>query len=256
MLRRAFTLLEILTVVAIISVIVATAVVGLNSGTDAARLRGSVRDIFATIRQARTTALVTQNPCVLTYSVGKVDGEPCAKVEIVSAKMFGAQPVTTVETLSGETIEIGDGQSGDEGGETMEEILFAPISDDVVRGIVLKVLKEGEQLEESEREAEKNRPKISVFSNVDYLIGRYNDAKREAESKGTEEEEEKTGGTDTPEFSSSDDDQPPVSVVWEVNGRCEPHRVWVYRAGKSPESGLQIRVDRFGAVKIVAGDED
>ena len=255
MLRRAFTLLEILTVVAIISVIVATAVVGLNSGTDAARLRGSVRDIFATIRQARTTALVTQNPCVLTYSVGKVDGEPCAKVEIVSAKMFGANPVTKVETLSGETIDIGDGQSGEEGGETMEEILFAPISDDVVKGIVLKVLKEGEQLEESEREAEKNRPKISVFSNVDYLIGRYNDAKKEAESKETEEEE-KTGGADTSGFSSGDDDQPPTSVVWEVNGRCEPHRVWVYRAGKSPESGLQIRVDRFGAVKIVAGDED
>ena len=255
MLRRAFTLLEILTVVAIISVIVATAVVGLNSGTDAARLRGSVRDIFATIRQARTTALVTQNPCVLTYSVGKVDGEPCAKVEIVSAKMFGANPVTTVETLSGETIEIGDGQNGDEGGETMEEILFAPISDDVVKGIVLKVLKEGEQLEETERDAEKNRPKISVFSNVDYLIGRYSESKKESEEKESAEEE-KSGASDTSKFSSGDDDQPPTSVVWEVNGRCEPHRVWVYRAGKSPDSGLQIRVDRFGAVKIVAGDED
>ena len=87
--RRAFTLIEILAVVAIISVLVATAVVGLNTGTDAARLRGASRDIFAAMRRARSTALVTQNPCVLSYSNAKVDGEICAKIEIVSAKMFG-----------------------------------------------------------------------------------------------------------------------------------------------------------------------
>ena len=48
-----------------------------------------------------------------------------------------------------------------------------------------------------------------------------------------------------------------VSVVWEVNGRCEPHRVYVYPAGKSPESGLCIKIDRFGAAKVLSfGEED
>ena len=32
--------------------------------------------------------------------------------------------------------------------------------------------------------------------------------------------------------------QEPVSVVWESNGRVEPHKVWIYADGKKPESGL------------------
>ena len=260
MLRRAFTLLEILAVVAIISVFVATAVVGLNSGTDAARLRGSARDVFAAMRQARSTALVTQNPCVITYSNATVDGEPCAKVEIVSARMFGASSVTSAQTLSGETVQIGDeGEGSGEGGETMEEILFAPMSEDVVRGIAVKVLKEGESLDATDRDAERQKPKISVFSNVDYLVGRYNEAKKEAAEKEKEESADGGGQEASSNGGSASDDgegESSASVVWEVNGRCEPHRVWVYIAGKSPESGLQIKVDRFGAVKIVSEEDD
>ena len=268
--RRAFTLLEILAVVAIISVFVATAVVGLNTGTDAARLRGASRDIFAAMRRARSTALVTQNPCVISYSNAKVDGESCAKIEIVSAKMFGTASVTTAQTLSGETVNIGgetgdggdglqtgEGQSG--GGETMEEILFAPMSEDVVRGIAVKVLKEGESLAETDREAERQKPKISVFSNVDYLVGRYNEAKKEAAAKESEEKQSDDAASSTsgsPNGESDDEGESSASVVWEVNGRCEPHKVWVYLAGKSPESGLLIKVDRFGSVKVVSEDDD
>lgn len=264
--RRAFTLIEILAVVAIISVFVATAVVGLNTGTDAARLRGASRDVFAAMRRARSTALVTQNPCVLSYSNAKVDGETCAKIEIVSAKMFGTASVTSAQTLSGETVSIGDGGEGTDGqteagegqsagGETMEEILFAPMSEDVVRGIAVKVLKEGEELAESDREAERQKPKISVFSNVDYLVGRYNEAKKEAAEKESEGSADDSGEKkDVAE--PTEEDESPASVVWEVNGRCEPHKVWVYLAGKSPESGLLIKVDRFGSVKVVSEDDD
>ena len=55
---------------------------------------------------------------------------------------------------------------------------------------------------------------------------------------------------------NSDEDQEPVSLVWEANGRCDPHRVWVYLDGKKPESGLCIKVDRFGAAKILSGEEE
>lgn len=264
--RRAFTLIEILAVVAIISVFVATAVVGLNTGTDAARLRGASRDVFAAMRRARSTALVTQNPCVLSYSNAKVDGETCAKIEIVSAKMFGTESVTSAQTLSGETVFIGGGEeeSGVEseagegqpsGGETMEEILFAPMSEDVVRGIAVKVLKEGEELAETDREAERQKPKISVFSNVDYLVGRYNEAKKESAAKQAEESAGEGDGKND-ESGDTEEDDSSASVVWEVNGRCEPHKVWVYLAGKSPESGLLIKVDRFGSVKVVSEDDD
>ena len=51
-------------------------------------------------------------------------------------------------------------------------------------------------------------------------------------------------------------DQEPVSVVWEVNGRTEPHKVWIFPDGSSPENGLCISIDRFGAAKVLGGDEE
>ena len=50
------------------------------------------------------------------------------------------------------------------------------------------------------------------------------------------------------------ENQEPVDVVWEANGRVEPHRVWVYADGKRPEDGLCIKIDRFGAAKVISGD--
>ena len=54
----------------------------------------------------------------------------------------------------------------------------------------------------------------------------------------------------------ADEGQEPVSIVWEANGRCDPHRVWVYLDGSTPDKGLCIKVDRFGAAKVVSDDED
>ena len=102
--RRAFTLIELLTIVAIISVMVTVAVVGVSSGQGASRLRGATRDVFAAIRQARSVALVTQQPAVITYSAKIVDGELCARVEIDSAKLISSSASTKVQTLSGATL--------------------------------------------------------------------------------------------------------------------------------------------------------
>ena len=49
--------------------------------------------------------------------------------------------------------------------------------------------------------------------------------------------------------------QAPVQLVWQANGRCDPHRVWVYLDGTERESGLVIDVDMFGAVKLLTPDE-
>lgn len=253
--RRAFTLIELLVIVAIIGIMVATSVVNIGAGQRAARIRGATRDIFAVIRHARSTALVTQQPSVITYSTVTIDDEVCAKVEINAAKILNADTVQRASTLSGEMVSLydNDGSDGDSGGLTVEDVLFAPISTDVVRGIRVKVLKDGEQLEYADDEA-KARPKISVFSNVDYLIGKLKDAKaKEAEAKAKEDEEAGLSAVQTIPDSS---DQEPVSVVWEVNGRTEPHKVWVFPDGSSPEKGLCISIDRFGAAKVLGGDEE
>lgn len=249
--RRAFTLIELLVIVAIIGIMVASSVVNVGAGQRAARIRGATRDIFAVIRHARSTALVTQQPSVITYSTVRIDDEVCAKVEINAAKIIGAETVQQATTLNGETVSLYDAADSDDQGSglTVEDVLFAPISTDVVRGIRIKVLKDGESLEYSDDEA-KSRPKISVFSNVDYLIGKLKDAKaKEAEAKA--EEESIAASSQVPDSS----DQAPVSFVWEVNGRTEPHKVWIFPDGSSPEKGLCIHIDRFGGAKVLGGDE-
>lgn len=280
--RRGFTLIELLVIIAIMGVMVTVGIVSITAGQGAARVKGATRDIFGAIRHARSVALVTGQPAIVTYSTQTVDGEVMAKVEIVSAKLFDSNvDRSNVQTLSGdppkgegfELVHIeeskaepvsktkgakgskakgkdGKAESGAEesgGGETVEEILFAPIDADIVRGMRIKVVKGDEELQQ---ENTGRRTKISVFSNVDYLVGRYKEAKAEAKKKEAAEAKEK--GEET--AASAGEDQEPVSVVWETNGRVEPHQVWVYADGKKPEDGLMIRIDRFGAAKVLNGD--
>ena len=263
--RRAFTLIEVLVVVAIMATMVSVAALSVRSGQDAARVKGAARDLMAAIRHARSMALVMMQPAVITYSTARIDDEICAQVSVEGAKMISSSTSETVETLSGEIVnrdvtpvedkrrtkaaeEEEPSVIGEKGGESMEDILFAPISAEVVKGVRIKVTM-GDELLQSEEEDEKKANKISVFSNVDYLLGKYKEKKSD-EAKAAE-----ASAADAPP-ANSDEDQEPVSLVWEANGRCDPHRVWVYLDGKKPESGLCIKVDRFGAAKIVSGDEE
>jgi prepilin-type N-terminal cleavage/methylation domain-containing protein len=263
--RRAFTLIEILVVVAIMAIMATAAVLGVRAGQDAARVKGATRDIMASIRHARSMALVMMQPAIITYSTTHVDDEVCAQIKVDGAKLMGKASSDTVQTLSGEIVmrdgtKVEDvkkkavaGEEGkelldDTGGDSMEDYLFAPISTEVMRGVRIKVLVGDEELS-FEQDERKSANKISVFSNVDYLLGKYKEKK--AEEKKAEEE----SAADAPP-AGKDEDQEPVSLVWEANGRCDPHRVWVYLDGKKPESGLCIKVDRFGAAKILSGEEE
>ena len=255
--KKAFTLIEIVIVVAIIGVLAASGIVASVKGRDTARLKGAVRDVFATIREARSIALVSQQPCVITYSNEKKDDGTCAKISVVSAKLMDASPDLTAETIDGERIYLGDGDApladGDSaaagGGETIEEILFSPVSEEVLSGIAIKVYREGSGDDEGISEVKK-KSKISAFSNVDYLLGRFQ------ESKAAEKKESSDGGEAVEARPVEEVDLETVSLVWEVNGRCEPHKVWVYPADKPKERGFMIDIDRFGAAKIVSGREE
>ena len=267
--RRAFTLIELLTIVAIIGVMVSVAMVGFGSGQGAARIKGASRDIFAAIRQARSVALVTQQPAIITYEETEIDGEKSARVKITTARMM-TQAASRAQTLSGEWVTIGGDDEGgtstqsdgeeslaDGQGETVEDVLFAPISSDVLRGVRIKVALGDEENDFAFGDDARKKPRISVFSNVDYLLGKY-DKERKRTDAGTEtgtDEKAESSGLGTSLSSASLDLQEARSVVWETNGRCDPHRVWIYRDGTSPEKGLSIKVDRFGGAKIVSGDE-
>lgn len=254
--RRAFTLIELLTIIVIIGTMVGVAVLNFRTGQDAARLKGSVRDAFATIRHARSMALLSKQPSIITYSTVEEDGEQCARIEVHTAKIFSESAVTVAETLDGEKIRI-DGSDEKEDappvdkkgkgeeeapvkptdGQSVEEMLFEPLDTDMFRGISLKVIREGEDVERA-------KAKISVFSNVDFLLGKFNQAKKETEAA------EKSAAA------AAADGQTEESFVWEVNGRTEPHKVWFYRAGTRFDEGLCISVDRFGAAKVLSGEDD
>ena len=290
--RRAFTLIELLVILAIIAVMISVGVVSITAGKGAARVKGATRDVFAAIRCARSTALVTMKPVIITYSTVEADGEVMAKIEITSAKIMDTSTDRSqVQTLTGEPLQ-GDGyelvhiEKADESkgaakvgsksaskanskvgaskttskaadgepaveseseGESVEEILFAPVNEDIVKGMRLKVVLGDEALA---AETTARPSKISVFSNVDFLIGRFKDAKAAAKKK----EDEAAGKTDDKSAAPKDELQEPVSVVWETNGRVDPHQVWVYADGQKPEDGLLIKVDRFGAAKVLPGD--
>ena len=102
--RRAFTLIEVLVVVAIMATMVSVAAISVRSGQDAARVKGAARDLMAAIRHARSMALVMMQPAVITYSTARIDDEICAQVSVEGAKLMSSSTSDTVETLSGEIV--------------------------------------------------------------------------------------------------------------------------------------------------------
>ncbi len=259
--RRGFTLIELLVIIAIMAAMVTASVVSVRSGQGAVRIKGATRDIFASIRHARSTALLSGEPVVVTYSTEKSDDGYAAKIAITGAKILDTSKNMVATTLDGRTVNVGGESSGVESfsnadesggaGQSIEEVLFAPISEDVVRGVKIKVLKGDEQLDETQSAATK--PRISVFSNVDYILGKFGE---QGTSSAKAAEVETGNGEQATEVAGDDGAQSPVSIVWEANGRTDPHKVYVYADGSKPENGLCIKIDRFGAAKVLGKGED
>lgn len=282
--RRAFTLIELLVICAILATMTAIGVGSILSGQGMARVKGATRDVYAAIRHARSTALVTGQQVLVSYSNEKIDDEPAVKIDVVAAKIMAAssggvkpQPYYVMDykdlpQAAAEKRElvhirganakpaVSDGKAGEgtspaeeSGGNTIEEILFSPMDASVVKDMRVKVLKGDEAL--TDETAVQTKSRISVFSNVDYLKSRYQEAKA-AEAKAKEEDKSQTSGGDaaSPLGGSANDMEETVSVVWETNGAVEPHRIWIYPDGKKPEDGLMLNVDQFGAIKVLGGD--
>lgn len=272
--RSAFTLIELLVIIGIIASMVTVSVMSVRQGQGAARQRGAARDVFAVIRHARSVALVSQDPSIITYStVRSEEGNVVSKIDVVMSKKLSSEGAQSAMTLSGERVFFGDQDSaGDESaawqlqgeqdaesrpsssgdGKDIAEILFSTVSEEVFTDIRFHVEKADDPVQEEDSRGMR-RSNISAFSNVDYLLGRYEESKKAAEEKKPPEDE-------TPE--TEDGDGPgreplpePVQIVWQVNGMCDAHRVWVHLDGSPKESGLVVDVDMFGAVKVLTPEE-
>lgn len=255
---RGFTLIELLVIVAIVGLMAGVAVVSVRAGRDAVRLRGAARDVFAAIRHARSQALVSQKPVVVTYStsIDPESGEPVATVETTSAKLFSkGVDRSKIQLFTGGYLPAERGAAAaaeDDGGSLVEDVLFAPINKEVVRGMRIKAVL-GDDDPASAADAAGRR--LSVFSSTDYLLGLFKTAKaKEATEEAAQSSPSEGSSPGAASSGGAVADDAPVSVVWETNGRVEPHRVWVYADGTEPESGLSVRIDRFGAAKVESGD--
>ena len=164
MARRAFTLLELMAIVAVMAAMVTVGVVSLNASRSATRVFAAGRDVMAMVRRARSLALVTQQPVVVTYSNTTVEDEPCASVVIQAKKLFSSSKrQERVYNLAGEVVLEPEPQDSSAGGDTLEDVLSPEsIPSDVVKGLKLKVLDESDELRLPENET--RRSKISIFS--------------------------------------------------------------------------------------------
>ena len=234
--RRAFTLLELLVVVAIMATMVTVGVVNLGASRGSTQVFGATRDVMAMIRRARSLALVKQEPVVLVYSNSRLNDEAAMQVTIQKAEgVFAKKNIAeTVQTLSGEIVsEIGADTDDEKSGETIEEILSPEtLPADVTVGLKIRVLDETDTLNLPENEM--RRSKISIFStaaNVSRTLTAATPEKNEAAPPDETAESE-------------------FKVAFAVNGTVNPpHRIWIYRDGEEPEKGISIRVDRFGEPK-------
>ena len=271
--RRAFTLIELLIIIGLLGILATIAVLSIERGKDAARLKGAVRDVFAAVRMARSTALVTEKPSVITFAT-TVSGEgTVSSVEIVSAELLSSSNVTVARDINGRWRRLDDSEEEVdtrqafvvenrddntetvEGGETIEEILFAPVSEEVLKDVCLKVVMDNEEVDDGKGEVnEAKRSMISSFSNVDFLLGKYHEEKNQGPA--TETEKKDAVGHEVAKVGAQDESER-KSVAWQVNGRCDPHTIYVYTHGNDYlQDGWKIRVDRFGVVKIYAPGED
>ena len=233
---------------------VAVAVGSVFSGERATKVRGATRDVLAEIRRARSTALITQSAAVITFSNERSGEVNVAKVEVKGENLIGDTKAIEAETIEGTKVTVA-------GDEMLAEKINAPIPAEVMEGVKIMVVMGEEGVSASESAGEK-KSGVSVFSNVDYLIGKYTSESSGTEvpvpdstvgngGQGTARPTDSTAGT-----SAVDEDLGTKSVVWEANGRTDPHLVYIYGEDGKPENGLCIKVDKFGGIKVVDKDDE
>ena len=249
-----FTLVELLVVVAIIAIMLSTAALSVGSGTASVRMKNAVRSVWQLSGYARTMALLRQHAVVVTYSeVWEGDTFVKSKIEVKAGAEMSTPPAGQSTTVArsifdpeAEVPALEDETEEDSAESVVQEGLAERAFE--FPDVRLKVELKGE---EGDYGNEKKKA-VSAFSNVDYLLGRNKAAEgdKERNAGGTR------SGASGDEEEARQETRDPVSIVFETNGRCEPHRVLVWRDGKGEESATVLEVDRFGAMKNPESEDD
>ena len=268
--RAGFTLIEILIVVGIIAIMLASAVMSVASGRGAVQVKEATRGVVQLSRYASALALLRQRPVVVTFhKKGKVEvrisGESTGTGEIGNPsdpiyQEVNGEVTQTAAEIAAESEEEGadgDASSSSTKGVSKEEkkgffytrqaLNPEELAKEDAEGeydgveITVEVLGEdGEPLPpelaaaRSLKQPERKKLKVEVFNSLD--IGR-------------EDEEEEDSGLE--------DDDPPVSVTYETNGNVNPHRIIIrLKDASATDEGFAINISRSGKATVGEDDED
>ena len=268
--RAGFTLIEILIVVGIIAIMLASAVMSVASGRGAVQVKEATRGVVQLSRYAASLALLRQRPVVVTFhKKGKVEvrisgeatgsGEKGEPADPIYLEVNGETTLTAAE-IAAEASEDGEDGSGPVRESSPPKAkkeekkgffytrqaldpdeLAKEDAEGEYEGIELTVEVLGEDGEPlppeiaatlSLRQPERKKSPVDVFNSLDLHAG--------------EDEEEKTAGAD----------EPPVSVTYETNGSVNPHRIIVrLKDASAADEGFAINISRSGKA-TVGEDED
>lgn len=273
--RAGFTLIEILIVVGIIVIMLASAVVSVASGRGAVQAKEATRGVIQLSRYASALALLRQRPVVVTFHHdGRID------VRISGAATgqegIGSPSDPIYREVDGETtLTAAEYSAEDEYGES------AATSRKKKRASKSSVKSSADGSSSSAAADEKNGffytrrvldPEVLAKEDAEgkyegvtfsvVVLGEDGEPLEPeiAASRSLRQPERKTR---TPDGEMSDDGavadetEPPVSVTYETNGNVNPHRVTVRLAGESDTSeGFTISISRSGKASVEDAEEE
>lgn len=266
--RAGFTLIEILIVVGIIAIMLASAVMSVASGRGAVKVKEATRGVIQLSRYASSLALLRQRPVVITFHrKGRVEvrisgettgsGEVGAPSDPIYQEVNGEVTQTAAEVAAeaeeeGSVDAAGDSPQGASGAAEKEkksffytrqalnpEELAKEDAEGEYDGIEIRVEVLGEDGEPlppevaaslSLKQPERKKPVVDVFNSLD--INKEDDEEKNSEDEG---------------------DEAPVSVTYETNGNVNPHRIIIrLRDASEADEGFAINISRSG--KATVGD--
>ena len=275
--KRGFTLIELLIVVAIIGVMMAGALLSLDSGRDIARLKEASRGVAQMAHYANALALLRQRPVVVTYT--QKTGEGGAPIACIDVRLSGesmavagnAQPAEPIyrEVDGQDTSAAGvqatleeAAEGGSEDGKSVAEragVFFTRqildpdelAKEDASRvfegvSLELELLGEDGAVVDERTAALLKDQAEGILNNRKTAIAAWSNTRGEIDTGTAGDEKDDEGNQEV---------QSPDHVIFETNGNCQPHRVTLRMAGEDGKSeGLPITVTRSG--KVIIGEPE
>ncbi len=265
--RAGFTLIEIMIVVGIIAIMLASAVMSVASGRGAVQTKEATRGVIQLSRYAAALALLRQRPVVVTFHHnGKIEvrisGEATGSnaagspSDPIYREVDGKTTLTAAEYSAEDEDELAAPSakrgSKDAAGEGAGEASAAP--DEKKGYFYSRRVLDPEVLakEDTEGQYEGVTFTVEVLGEDGEPLDRDLAAAR---SLRQPKRERKDADGEPVEEETEADEEPPVSVTYETNGNVNPHRIIVRLAGESEaEEGFAINISRSG--KATVGDDE